>query len=249
MKPRLLDLFCGAGGCTKGYQEAGFYVVGVDKKPQPRYCGDEFHQADVTNVAYHLRDGWIIDDDFRIYLGEFDAVHASPPCQRFSSVTATSGNPEDHPELVAPTRRRLIESGRPYVIENVERAPLINPVTMCGAAYCPSIVENGERFRLKRHRLFEASFPVMVSPCMCSSGAGTVLGLYGGGTRLDRSPDANPGGGNTAKANAAQGRALMGIDWMTRDEMCQAIPPSYTRHIGEYLLASLDTAEMPERAA
>ena len=231
MKPRLLDLFCGAGGCTKGYQRAGFYVVGVDIEPQPNYCGDEFIQDDALD---YLRDFY-----FERTFPPFDAIHASPPCPRYSPITRVTGTPEDHPDLVEPTRELLCEMGLPYVIENVPRAPLIGPYTLCGATLCPTIVEDGVTYFIRRHRLFETSFPMMCPPCTCSTHKGVTLGIYGGGTRQDTRAEANPGGGNTSKANKRQAAALMEIDWMNRTEMCQAIPPAYTEHIGPYLLAEI----------
>src|SRR5215472_2155359 len=112
-RPRLLDLFCGAGGATKGYQRAGFHVTGVDIEPQPRYCGDEFIQADALEVLADLE-----------FLAGFDVIHASPPCQAYSRTQRFHNVRHDHPDLLPPTRARLIASGLPYVIENVEGAPL-----------------------------------------------------------------------------------------------------------------------------
>src|SRR5579859_2276963 len=104
MKPRLLDLFCGAGGSAKGYQRAGFYVVGVDIKPQPHYCGDEFHRGDAMT--------WPLEG--------FDVIHASPPCQAYSVMTKrTKGAQATHPDLIAPMRRRLQRANQRWVIENV----------------------------------------------------------------------------------------------------------------------------------
>jgi DNA (cytosine-5)-methyltransferase 1 len=128
-KPRLLDLFCGAGGAAMGYARAGFEVVGVDIEPQPRYPF-EFHQADALTFP----------------LAGFDAVHASPPCQHYANVTRWTGNQADHADLVAAVRSRL--AGRVYVIENVIGAPLVGPVLLCGSMF---------GLRIRRHRLFEAS--------------------------------------------------------------------------------------------
>ena len=170
----------------------------------------------------------------------FSAIHASPPCPRWSAMTAVSGNPEEHPALIEPIRELLAEIGLPYVIENVERAPLINPVRCCAAAFNLAINEEGKRYVLRRHRLFECSFPVMVPPCACHKANGTVLGIYGGGTRQDTRLERNKRGGNTQKANARQGRELLDTPWMTRAECNQAIPPAYTEHIGQYLMRALD---------
>ena len=121
-RPGLLDLFCGAGGATKGYQRAGFYVVGVDIKPQPRYCGDEFIQSGALEFWDYT---WTME-------GDFAAVHASPPCQAYVGLSAKDGR---HPRLVEPMQRRLRECGVPYVIENTGVAPLKDPVMLCGSMF------------------------------------------------------------------------------------------------------------------
>ena len=118
-----------------GYQKAGFYVVGVDNKPQPHYCGDEFHQADA--LTYPL-DG-------------FDVIHASPPCQKFSAMQNIHKNQSKHPDLIEPMRKRLIESNSPYIIENVPGAPLINYIMLCGTMFFLPII---------RHRIFESNIPM-----------------------------------------------------------------------------------------
>jgi DNA (cytosine-5)-methyltransferase 1 len=207
----------------------------VDKEPQPRYCGDEFHQAD----ALEWLDAMLPTSGA---LRELAAIHASPPCQRWSSITGVTGRPEDHPDLITPTRELLCETGLPYVIENVPmaRRELRDPISLCGVALCPSIVKGGQRFVLRRHRLFETSFPILVPPCACSRLAGTVLGVYGGGTRQDTRAEANPGGGNTRKANLAQGQALMQMPWANRKELTQAIPPAYTELIGHQLMQHIE---------
>lgn len=213
VKPRLLDLFCGAGGCTKGYQQAGFYVVGVDHRPQPHYCGDEFHQADALRVSG---------------LDNFDAIHASPPCQRYSRISVVDGAAENHPDLVASTRARLIASGLPYIIENVVGAPLINPTMLCGSAL---------GLPLKRHRLFETSFPIM-SPGCAHGHHEKRYRIRQHGREIDTAFCYVFGGGQAAQP-VASWREAMDIDWMTVDELSQAIPPAYTEHIGSYLMAEL----------
>ena len=117
-RPLLLDLFCGAGGAAVGYHRAGFDVVGVDNRPQPRYPY-EFHQADAMT--------WPLDG--------YDVIHASPPCQAYANVTAWRGRPDSHPDLLAETRQRLEDSGRPWVIENVPEAPIRADYLMCGSAF------------------------------------------------------------------------------------------------------------------
>src|SRR4051794_5410435 len=145
-RPRLLDLFCGAGGAARGYQRAGFHVVGVDNRPQPRYAGDEFVQADALE--------W---DDF----DGFDAVHASPPCQLWAEGSRWHGN--SHPDLITPLRPLLEQSGLPYIIENVPEAPLRRDVVLCGTQFGLQ----AEGFEVRRHRAFELNWPLgtLVPPC------------------------------------------------------------------------------------
>lgn len=165
---RLLDLFSGAGGCTKGYQNAGFWVRGVDLKPQPRYVGQEFIQADALEYLHALiRTGEI---------KEFDAVHASPPCQAHTSLK-TMWNAKQHQDLVAPTRDLLQATGLPYVIENVEGAPFGFSIRLCGTMFN---LGSGDA-ELRRHRRFESNVFLM-SP-RCRHGQRGVVGVYGGHVR------------------------------------------------------------------
>ena len=166
-RPRLLDLFCGAGGAAMGYHRAGFEVVGVDINPQPRYPF-EFHQADALEYP----------------LAGFDAIHASPPCQRFSTMTKRWARSSSHSDLIEPTRSRLRESMLPYVIENVAGAPLVGPIRLCGSSF---------GLPVRRHRLFEMSSPpLLVPPCQHDGPALQVTGHPGGSSRRD--PRARFGG-------------------------------------------------------
>jgi DNA (cytosine-5)-methyltransferase 1 len=144
-KPRLLDLFCGAGGAAMGYSRAGFDVVGVDIRPQPNYPF-EFVQADAMDCPC----AWMIS--------YFDAIHASPPCQHYAGVTAWRGDRDMHPDLVARTRDLLERTGLPWVIENVREAPITGHVLLCGTRF-------GLPFR--RHRHFETSWNgwTLTQPC------------------------------------------------------------------------------------
>lgn len=231
-KPRLLDLFCGAGGAAMGYHRAGFEVVGVDIKPQPHYPF-EFHQADA--LTYPLEGG--------------DVIHASPPCQRYTSLKAM-WNRMEHPDLVAPTRALLIESGLPWVIENVPGAPLINPITLCGSMFRLGC----DGAELRRHRIFETSFPVLID-LQCQHGwsgkDSAVIGVYGhagGYSNAQRYCVIGVCGGhgrdrrrrkNGQHFPTAQRKEAMGIDWMTGQELSQAIPPAYTEFIGKQLMRIL----------
>lgn len=204
VKPRLLDLFCGGGGCTKGYQRAGFYVVGVDIKPQPRYCGEEFVQGDA--LEYLAQHGH-----------EFDAIHASPPCQGYSRTRNLQGN--EHPLLVEDVRRLLLATGKPYVIENVPGAPLRDPVTLVGSMF---------GLRTMRPRLFECSFdvPFVLAPPPAAKHA-----------KMGRPPQAGEYVHVVGHmSNVPYCREAMGIDWMTQSELAEAIPPAYSEWIGKHLM-------------
>jgi DNA (cytosine-5)-methyltransferase 1 len=218
---RLLDLYCGAGGCSVGYERVGFEVVGVDIRPQPRYPF-AFIRADVLDV---------------LGCGNFDAVHASPPCQAHTAMR-TMPNASEHRNLIPETRKLLRETGLPYVIENVRGAPLENPVEICGAA----LGLRSATHDLARHRLFECNFPLLAPPC--SHGSRPVVGFYGDNVRDARRL---PGEADRRLKDMATdregklrwGREAMGIDWMEWEELVQAIPPAYTEHIGHFLMAEL----------
>jgi DNA (cytosine-5)-methyltransferase 1 len=207
--PKLLDLFCGAGGCAKGYQRAGFYVVGVDISPQPNYCGEEFHLADA--LAFPL-DG-------------FDVIHASPPCQSYSALSGLTTRV--YPALIEEVRERLQAAGVPYVIENVVGAPLRDPVRLCGSAF---------GLRVWRHRLFEMSHaPALVPPCSHHHHPLPVDVTGTGG--LSSKPRSKPGGGLSRKPrNLGEAREALGIDWMTRRELAESVPPAFTEYLGEHLI-------------
>jgi DNA (cytosine-5)-methyltransferase 1 len=229
---RLLDLFCGAGGCSVGYHRAGFAdIVGVDNRPMPRYPF-EFVQGDAVQALQCMIEfngtwnGWRLTD--------FDAIHASPPCQSYSDLSAFAG--KDHPRLVEPIREQLQRQGRPWVIENVEGAPLIRPIILCGSmfglgAWC----NDGKYHQLRRHRLFETSTFFLVQPCRH---IGKPVGVYGNGGGNKARVDAGLVNGMTG--TASERREAMGIDWMTRDELSQAIPPAYTEFIGRQLLDRIE---------
>lgn len=214
MKPRLLDLFCGAGGASKGYADAGFEVIGVDHKPQPNYP-----------FEFHLYDALEFDSESR-----FHAIHASPPCQGYSTQTA---DPSKHSRMIDQTRLRLEGFGVPYVIENVEgaRRHLRNPVRLCGSSF---------GLDLRRHRYFEANWPIVGKPCehqwqtprfqsldrsmVVAGRLASVVGVHG---------HINYPGEFEHRKRA------MGIDWMTNDELVESIPPAYTRFIGAQLIKHL----------
>ena len=243
IKPKLLDLFCGAGGAAMGYHRAGFEVVGVDINPQPRFPF-EFHQADA--LTYPL-DG-------------FDVIHASPPCQIHSAMTKGRWQHrlENHINLIPQTRKLLQDSGKPYIIENVQGAKceLINPFMLCGTMFN---LETKYGSQLRRHRLFETNFNVIVE-LACNHKKGSVIGVYGGGQHPGKRYHRNDSGdlvtpqkqfpatigvwGNAGGSSTRDGvtqfgtqdrRDAMDIQWMTGKELSQAIPPAYTEYIGKQL--------------
>jgi len=220
-RPRLLDLFCGAGGAAMGYHRAGFEVVGVDVGPQPNYPF-EFHQLDAMEVPL---------------TGPIDAVHASPPCQAFTAYRNV-GNVGDYPDLIDPMRQRLIEWGGPWVMENVVGAPLVDPVLICGTMFDPPM-------EIQRHRLFENNWglTVPVWPCRHKLNGpnrypgGNIARRRGGprSTPIRRTVEI----GTWSIPQDIQNRA-MGIDWMTLPELSESIPPAYTEWIGRQLMAHLE---------
>lgn len=205
-RPLLLDLFCGAGGASVGYHRAGFDVVGVDIVAQPRYPF-RFIQGDALKPPVNL--------------DNFDVIHASPPCQAYTQAQRLHGR--EHPDLVADVREML--DARRYVIENVPGSPLENWVQVCGISL---------GLRVKRHRWFETSDPVMGLAC---GWHGTYLTVFGHAAEWHdvRIPGRWPG---TTK----QAKAAMGIDWMSRDELSEAVPPAYTEFIGTQLIEYLERA-------
>lgn len=207
---KLLDLFCKAGGAGAGYHRAGFEVTGVDIEAQPRYPF-EFVRADALDLSIE-------------WMRQFDAIHASPPCQGYS---ATASLPwladKTYPLLIEDVRNMLDEVARPYVIENVERAPL-RGVTLCGAMF---------GLRVYRHRRFESNALLLQPPHEKHRHV-----INGGSRSLNRRGRSSSGyitvAGHQFRRDEAS--AAMGIDWMTRDELAQAIPPAYTEFIGRQLV-------------
>lgn len=199
--PVLLDLYCGAGGATKGYQQAGFYVVGVDIEPQPNYCGDEFIQGDALKLLHSAGVG-------------FDVIHASPPCQHFSKATYWRGAVADHPDLISATRELLQATGLPYVIENVNTAPIQPSFVLCGSMF---------GLRLRRHRWFETNWPPSALTPQCQH------------LPSDFSHD------HGFKQSEREYADAMGCEWMTVFEAREAIPPAYTEFVGTALLAYLES--------
>ena len=209
-----------------GYHRAGFDVVGVDHVDQPNYPF-EFRKGDALECLHAMLAG-----DFSHDLGAFEAIHASPPCQAYSTLNSVN-RVEGYQDLVGSTRTLLESTGLPYVIENVVGAPLRDPIMLCGSSF---------GLRIRRHRLFEANVSIMALPCAHhwqqdrifpaldavgrkKGGRSGIVGVYGHGG--DKRADLWP--------------QEMGIDWMSRQELTQAIPPAMTEHIGSYLLSHIDS--------
>lgn len=209
-RPRLLDLFCGAGGAGYGYHLAGFDVVGVDINPQPHYPF-QFVQADCMDVD--------------VFAG-IDAIHASPPCQAYTRKAANWGRKRtswaEHPDLLGPTREKLIATGLPYILENVMGARMRPNMVLCGTQF---------GLRIIKHRQFECSFPVTAPEASC-----------------DHSDVYNPWSGKGRSAR--EHREAQGTPWIPQcggasrkagvtGDLNNAIPPAFTQFIGEQLMAHL----------
>jgi DNA (cytosine-5)-methyltransferase 1 len=228
VRPRLLDLFCGAGGAGMGYHRAGFEVVGVDARPQPRYPFS-FVQVDALRALEYVRAGFAGYDGFA-------AIHASPPCQ-FATAYGRSGRVGRHENLIPATRELLESTGLPYVIENVEgaRAELRRWAMLCGSMFDPPL-------DVRRHRYFETNWG-FVHDRRCRHGLWPADRFPGG-----RSKQRTGSSRGLARATVEVGtwdipletqQAAMGIDWMSVPELSQAIPPAYTELIGRQLVTQL----------
>lgn len=218
---RLLDLFCGAGGAGKGYQLAGFDVTGVDLEPHP----DAPFPVVVADACQVLTD--------TAFLGQFDAIHASPPCQGFTTMSnryrGKGGKTDEHPDLISWVRLGLQAWGGPYVIENVDgaRRELHKPTRLRGGMFGLGV---------DRPRLFETNWPLPAPPRhhRVSNPVG-VYGRHHDGRRLFTRKD---GTIQRAARTLEEGQQAMGIDWMAWHDLTEAIPPTYTEWVGRHLAAA-----------
>lgn len=219
-RPTLLDLFCCDGGAAMGYYQAGFDVTGIDIVNRPKYPFT-FVQADALE-----------------YLAEhghrYDAIHASPPCKAHTVLKSTSSRV--HADLLSPTKEILAGHGQPWVIENVPGAAHLMPgaLILCGTSFgLGTMCADGKYRPLRRHRLFLSNVFLMGNGCSCTGAQ--PMGVYGhGGGR----PNNRPGRGQY-QAPVAEARLAMEMPWASREGVSQAIPPAYTRFLGEQLMAAL----------
>jgi DNA (cytosine-5)-methyltransferase 1 len=229
--PRLIDLFCKAGGATKGYQLAGFEVTGIDIEPQPNYCGDMFIQGDIALATVEVDQyggRWLNVGGHHLNLSAFDAIHASPPCQRYTALRSVFDSLK-YADLVAPTRALLDATGLPWVIENVVGAPLRRDLVLCSAPF---------GLRAYRHRIFELSGFAVAQPTHPKHTVAVNR------RKKNRRGHWDAGGFVTVVGDIGRyvGPEAMGIDWMTGNELSQAIPPVYTEYIGKQLMEALKVA-------
>lgn len=221
----MIDLYACQGGAGRGYELAGWGVYAVDIDPQP-HNPHPFHQGDVLEVLATLATGGAVDFHHRdgrvewLTLADLDGAHGSPPCQAFTLCQRIQGN--EHPDLISKTRDFLLWMGLPWVLENVEGAPLIGPVMLCGGMF-PGELE------VYRHRLFETSHPIAVPPHREHVAPLRKMGRPVGDGEFMHVV------GNFSGAARAR-RAMGGLDWMTRDGLREAIPAQYTRLIGRQLM-------------
>jgi hypothetical protein len=213
----LLDAYCGVGGATKGYQRAGFYVVGVDIEPQPDYCGDEFHQGDAVKFI-------------RKHGHEFAVISTSPPCQHGCTLTAGTNAGRVYPQLIPATRCALEQAGRPWLIENPPgKAPIRRDLMLCGDMF-PGL-------SVIRHRNFEMSGITVPQP-VHPRHRGRVSGMRHG--EWFTGPYVAVYGDGGGKGSVEQWQTAMGIDWtIIRKSIAEAIPPAYSEFIDVALMAAL----------
>ena len=217
MKPKLLDLFCGAGGASMGYYKAGFEVEGVDIKPQPHYPF-KFYQTDALEFP----------------LEGYDAYHASPPCQDYS--VSKNLSPVDksvkYPRLISPIRERLMSTGKPYVIENVVGSELTDYITLDGTMF---------GLEMLRTRCFELhGFEILMLPGKYNSTRGWVKRGKFVGFISHQGKFYNGKGYELERTKPDDIRKALKIDWIRGRQLTESIPPAYTEYIGKYLIKACE---------
>jgi DNA (cytosine-5)-methyltransferase 1 len=210
-------LYCGAGGASAGYAAAGFEVTGLDLRPQRNYPFTFIRASAPWYLHYHRR----------LIRETYDVIAASPPCQAHSkarTIRAYEPRERPHGDFLTPTRALLEDIGLPFVIENVPGAPMETDLMLCGSHF--SLSHNG--WGLRRHRLFEFGCGATAPAQPVCNHVLPPLYVYGHGADLGHQH-------RYKKSTVADWRGVMQIDWMTRDELAQAIPPSFTEYIGRHL--------------
>lgn len=226
-KPLLLDLFCCEGGASAGYVRAGFDVLGIDITPQPRYPY-RFLQADALGLL-----SWLIDSHA---IRQFAAIHASPPCQRYS--TLKSMTTHQYADLLAPTRELLMTSGLPWILENVATAPMHQGIEICGTAL---------GLNVRRHRRFDSSH-LLYGPGMCRHNPDNV-NVYGHGAWNYRPRSDDPRIKHWTRKTqqcplpVAAAKEAFEASWMTQHGLAECIPPAYTEFLGRQLLTVIPPNE------
>lgn len=249
-RPKLLDTYCCEGGASMGYHWAGFDVTGVDLFKYVNAKGKRVGHSQKRYPFPSVKADAI--EYIKAHGHEYDAIHASPPCWRHSAGTRALDR-TDYPDLVGPTREALIASGKPYIIENVPGAPLIDAVELCGCMFgLGARDEDTLPLRLERPRLFESNVPIVAPRAHHHDTSVQVAGVYGGArarkpgqtAAMHRWAARVERGGGYVPSSLAVKQALLGIDWMTVTGMCQSLPPVYTEWLGLQLRMHL----MAERA-
>lgn len=216
VKRLLLDICCGVGGATRGYQLAGYRVVGVDLEAQPDYCGDDFVQGD--GIAFLEQHGH-----------KFDAIHASWPCQASTALTKGTNKGRTYPQLIPAGRVAMKATGRPWVIENVAGAPIRKDLMLCGETFGLGVL---------RHRFFEFADGVQPPTVTHKPHRGRVQGWRHG--QYFDGPYLAVYGEGGGKGSVEQWQDAMGIHWTTdRKAIAEAIPPAYALAIAPHLWMTL----------
>lgn len=242
MKPKLLDLFCKAGGASKGYSDAGFDVYGVDIEHQPNY----------------MHPGKFIKSDAIIFLKKyghlFDVIAASPPCQAFSRSTSIwKAKGYEYPDMIGEVREAIEATGLPGIIENVPQAPIRPDIILRGDLFDLKVIRV-RHFELINWMGFSPQLPVLKGSCR----TGDYVSVFGKGKwrntnnrTLEQRKITYTLPEWRKKTVRETWAYAMGIDWYMKDtELANAIPPAYTKYIGEQLITYLDNkrkCSIPER--